>query len=114
LPSQAKAAVNIRIEGELSRERDELGTGKSRRQRFQILVPVAAAWPRSDVASPGLGRDRPDALGIDIALPIVVGRGDEADMAARCDPVKRLVGCGRYGVKLAPETKHCPNRRTDS
>lgn len=49
-----------------------------------------------------------------IALPIVVGRGDEADMASRCDPVKRLVGCGRYGVKLAPETRYCPNRRTDS
>lgn len=56
---------------------------RGRHQGLQILIPVAGARSRSHILRTGVRGDGTNAIGIDVTLPIVVGRDHEADVGAR-------------------------------
>lgn len=62
-----------------------------KQRRPAIFGLNRAAWPLPDIASTGLRGDLLAVLGMDVALPIVVGRGDETEVAYPGDPAQCLV-----------------------
>src|SRR5258708_4769444 len=51
-------------------------------RRAKVLVPIVGTRPRSRKPGSGFLRDGPNAPGIHLTLPIVVGRGHQQDVGA--------------------------------